>query len=77
MHHVRSAVTPSCIKPQGPHACRAHILSKKVSPRAFVDQPHKKGQAAGEVGIEGTAIEAPVEVRFAEQQVACDAISVK
>ena len=45
--------------------CRAQILSKKVSPRAFVEQPNKKGQAAGEVGIEGTAIEAPVEVHQA------------
>lgn len=42
--------------------CRAQILSRKVSPRAFKEQPGKKGQATGEVGIEGTAIEAPVEV---------------
>ena len=42
---------------------RAHILAKKVSPRAFVEQPGKKGQAAGEVGIEGTTIEAPDAVR--------------
>lgn len=40
---------------------RAQILSRKVSPRAFAEQPGKKGQATGEVGIEGTAIEAPVE----------------
>ncbi|KAK9797011.1 hypothetical protein WJX73_004598 [Symbiochloris irregularis] len=40
---------------------RAQILSRKVSPRAFVEQPGKKGQATGEVGIEGTAIEAPIE----------------
>ncbi|KAK9826909.1 hypothetical protein WJX81_008396 [Elliptochloris bilobata] len=38
---------------------RAQILAKKVSPRAFVEQPNKKGQATGEVGIEGTTIEAP------------------
>ena len=38
--------------------CRAQILAKKVSPRAFVDQSHKKGQNAGEVGIEGTTIQA-------------------
>ncbi|EIE19531.1 putative 26S proteasome regulatory subunit [Coccomyxa subellipsoidea C-169] len=37
---------------------RAQILAKKVSPRAFVDQSHKKGQNAGEVGIEGTTIQA-------------------
>ena len=42
---------------------RAHILAKKVSPRAFVEQPGKKGQATGEVGIEGTTIEAPDAVR--------------
>ncbi|KAG2483012.1 hypothetical protein HYH03_018092 [Edaphochlamys debaryana] len=33
---------------------RAHILSKKVSPRAFVE---RRGEAQGEIGIEGTAIE--------------------
>ena len=52
-----------CLQQTG--ACcwrRAQILSKKVSPRAFAEQPNKKGQAAGEVGIEGTAIEAPVDV---------------
>ena len=38
--------------------CRAHILAKKVSPRAFVEQPNKKGQKEGEVGIEGTTIQA-------------------
>lgn len=42
---------------------RAQILAKKVSPRAFVEQPNKKGQATGEVGIEGTTIEAPDAVR--------------
>ncbi len=41
---------------------RAQILIRKVSPRAFVEQPNKKGQNAGEVGIEGTTIEAPDEV---------------
>ena len=39
---------------------RALILARKVSPRAFVE---RKGEAAGEIGIEGTAIEAPVQVR--------------
>lgn len=33
---------------------RAQILSRKVSPRAFVE---RKGEAQGEIGIEGTAIE--------------------
>ena len=42
--------------------CRAQILSRKVSPRAFKEQPGKKGQEAGEVGIEGTTIEHPDEV---------------
>lgn len=37
---------------------RAHILSKKISPRAFVVH---KGEAKGEIGIEGTAIEAAEE----------------
>ncbi|KAJ9508568.1 hypothetical protein QJQ45_012123 [Haematococcus lacustris] len=37
---------------------RAQILSRKISPRAFVE---KKGEAKGEIGIEGTAIEAPEE----------------
>ena len=41
---------------------RAQILIRKVSPRAFVEQPNKKGQNAGEVGIEGTTIEQPDEV---------------
>ena len=44
----------------------AHILSKKVSPRAFVEVPGKKGDAAGEVGIEGTVIEEAVEAREGE-----------
>ena len=38
--------------------CRAHILAKKVSPRAFAEQPGKQGQKEGEVGIEGTNIQA-------------------
>jgi hypothetical protein len=38
---------------------RAQILSRKISPRAFVE---KKGDSKGEIGIEGTAIEAPDEV---------------
>lgn len=37
---------------------RAQILSRKISPRAFVE---RKGEAKGEIGIEGTAIEAPDE----------------
>lgn len=37
---------------------RAQILSRKISPRAFVE---KRGEAKGEIGIEGTAIEAPDE----------------
>lgn len=40
---------------------RAQILSNKVSPRAFVPKPDRKGDAAGEIGIEGTAIEEPEE----------------
>uniref|UniRef100_A0A7S0UQS6 PCI domain-containing protein n=1 Tax=Polytomella parva TaxID=51329 RepID=A0A7S0UQS6_9CHLO len=35
---------------------RAQILSRKVSPRAFVE---RKGEQSGDVGIEGTAIEPP------------------
>lgn len=42
---------------------RAQILIRKVSPRAFMERPEKKGQNTGEVGIEGTTIEAPAEVR--------------
>jgi len=39
---------------------RAQILSRKVSPRAFTAAAAaKKGEATGEIGIEGTAIEAP------------------
>lgn len=45
------------------HGCRAHILAKKVSPRVFVEQPDKKGQKEGEVGIEGTTIQAADTVR--------------
>lgn len=37
---------------------RAQILSKKISPKAFVE---RKGEGKGEIGIEGTAIEAPDE----------------
>lgn len=37
---------------------RAHILSKKISPKAFVE---RRGEGAGDIGIEGTAIEAPDE----------------
>ena len=43
-------------------ACRAQILAKKVSARAFKVVPGKQGEAAGEIGIEGTTIEAPTEV---------------
>lgn len=35
----------------------------QVSARAFVERPDKKGQQAGEVGIEGTTIEEPDKVR--------------
>lgn len=38
---------------------RAQILSKKIAPKAFVE---RKGEAKGEIGIEGTAIEAAPEV---------------
>jgi 26S proteasome regulatory subunit N5 len=39
---------------------RAQILSRKISPRAFAAPiGAKKGEATGEVGIEGTAVEAP------------------
>lgn len=41
--------------------CRAQILAKKVSVRAFKVVPGKQGETAGEIGIEGTAIEAPTE----------------
>jgi hypothetical protein len=44
--------------------CRAQILAKKVSARAFKVVPGKQGEAAGEIGIEGTTIEAPTEVRL-------------
>lgn len=45
--------------PPPPHTLllSAHILSKKIAPRAFADAG-KKGTTAGEVGIEGTIIEA-------------------
>lgn len=49
--------------------CRAQILAKKVSARAFKVVPGKQGEAAGEIGIEGTTIEAPTEVRFLHLQV--------
>ena len=42
---------------------RAQILSRKISPKAF-QETAKKGQEAGEVGIEGTTIEHPDEVSF-------------
>jgi hypothetical protein len=35
----------------------------QVSARAFAPRPDKKGQEAGEVGIEGTTIEQPEPVR--------------
>ena len=39
---------------------RAQILSRKISPRAFANlSVAKKGESAGEIGIEVTAIEAP------------------
>jgi len=39
---------------------RAQILSRKVSPRAFVvRKTTKKGESTGEIGIEGTSIEEP------------------
>lgn len=41
--------------------CRALILSKKISPRAFKEVV-KKGTEAGEVGIEGTTIQQPDQV---------------
>ena len=44
--------------PSPPFFLSAHILSKKVAPRAFADAG-KKGTTAGEVGIEGTVIEPP------------------
>lgn len=37
---------------------RAQILARKISPRAFVE---RKGEGKGEIGIEGTTIEAPDE----------------
>ena len=43
--------------------CRALILSKKISPRAFKETA-KKGTEAGEVGIEGTTIQKPDQVRL-------------
>jgi 26S proteasome regulatory subunit N5 len=49
---------------KGDHA-RAQILARKVSPRAFVA---KKGEEKGEIGIEGTAIEAAEEVREVKRE---------
>lgn len=43
---------------------RAQILSRKISPRAFVA---RKGESKGEIGIEGTAIEEAEEVRASQQ----------
>ena len=43
---------------------RAQILAKKVSARAFAEAPGKGGDKAGEVGIEGTTIQAPDAVSF-------------
>ena len=42
---------------------RAQILAKKVSARAFTEVPGKKGDKAGEVGIEGTTIQVADTVR--------------
>ena len=39
-------------------------MSKKISPKAFAETT-KKGQEAGEVGIEGLTIEKPAEVSMA------------
>ena len=57
--------------------CRAHILAKKVTPRAFVEQPNKKGQKEGEVGIEGTTIQAadavsPIPLQSCQNSLPCD-----
>ena len=39
---------------------RAQILSRKVSPKAFIQrETTKKGETSGEIGIEGTSIEPP------------------
>lgn len=39
---------------------RAQILSRKISPKAFmIRSVSKKGEASGEIGIEGTSIEPP------------------
>lgn len=46
---------------------RAQILSRKVSPRAFVE---RKGEGQGEIGIEGTAIEEADTVRSEEASAA-------
>lgn len=37
---------------------RAQILSRKISPKAFTE---RRGEGAGDIGIEGTAIEAPAD----------------
>ncbi len=53
---------------------RAQILSRKVSPRAFVE---RKGEAQGEIGIEGTAIEEADMVRGLEVRAcACACVCV-
>ena len=64
---VRPARPPAVAAP--PHRCRhQQILSKKVSPKAFAVAPEgaaggKRGESSGDIGIEGTAIEEPEEVR--------------
>ena len=57
-HHHHHPTLPLHPPPTTP-PFSAHILSKKVAPRAFIDGG-KKGQTAGDVGIEGTVIEAPI-----------------
>jgi 26S proteasome regulatory subunit N5 len=47
---------------------RAQILARKVSPRAFVERAADK---AGEIGIEGTAIEEPEAVSLVLVFVGC------
>ena len=54
---------------------RAQILSRKISPKAF-QETVKKGQEAGEVGIEGTTIEYPEEVSFQAGPSLCTLCSV-
>ena len=52
---------------------RAHILSKKIAPKAFVE---RKGEVKGEIGIEGTAIEAPPEVGCESMRWKCDLLYI-